>query len=116
MSHLILPMTHEEVQKMFFEFQKKCSKQALGKINSNSLTIGQFGSIWNEYQVFNNSITSGAAALNNVITQGTVVYNDPNFLTAFPTSFAAFQAYLLNVQTVINTLFSTFPVEPALGG
>ena len=81
-----------------------------------AININQYQQMTNEWAAFQNSYFSASSALANVIAQGTIIYNDPVLLAAFPTSFPAYQAYLLTLQTYINTFVAGLPVAPVLNG
>ncbi len=79
-------------------------------------TVAQLQSVVQKYSDFKNSIQNGQTALQNVITVGTVLYTDAAFAAVFPNSVTAYKAYLLQVQSAINTFVSSFPAEPTLNG
>lgn len=81
-----------------------------------SMTPGILQQMVSELNAFNGSLYSGQSALQNVITQGTILYNDANFAAAFPNSIAAYKTYLLAVQSAINTFEASFPAAPVLNG
>lgn len=81
-----------------------------------SLSINDYQTASAEWQNYKNAYNIAGQALNNVLTTGTVVYHDPSFIAMFPNSFAAYQQYLVNLQTAINSFISTLPVEPSLSG
>lgn len=69
-----------------------------------------------EYQGFQNAYTVTGQALQEVINTGTVLYNDASLAQQFPNSIAAYQAYLLSLQTYINTFLGGLPQAPPLNG
>lgn len=79
-----------------------------------TLSISQIGTVFSEYTSYKNSLSNGLASLNAVIAAGTVLYNDTKFSTQYPTNWAAYQTYLMSVQTAINSFIAAFPVEPPL--
>jgi hypothetical protein len=79
-------------------------------------TISQLQQIYNEYQNFKNSLGTAQASLQNVIAQGTVLYNDNVLATTFPNSITAYKAYLVSAQNAINSFIASFPAEPNLNG
>lgn len=81
-----------------------------------SLSINDYQTASAEWQNYKNAYNIAGQSLANVITTGTVVYNDPSFRAMFPNSFVAYQQYLVLLQTAINTFISTLPVEPTLNG
>lgn len=80
-----------------------------------ALTINQLAGICAEYNTYKSSLSDAQRALNNIITQGTPFYLDPNMAAQFPTDWPTYQQYLLSVQTAINNFINTFPAEPPLG-
>lgn len=78
--------------------------------------ISKLQQVTSEYQNYKNSLNTAQAALNNVISQGTVLYNDTTFSELFPNSINTYKTYLQNVQSAINTFISGFPSEPPLNG
>lgn len=79
-------------------------------------SIAQLQTLIAEYQNFKNAYNTAGAALNNVITIGTVLFGDPNLAAEFPNSITAYKAYLVSLQTSINTFIGALPVEPPLNG
>ena len=79
-----------------------------------SVSIGTMGILSAEYQAFQTSLTNAKASLAAVQAAGTIIYNDPNMATAFPTQWAAYQTFLLSANTAINTFVNGFPVQPPL--
>jgi hypothetical protein len=67
-----------------------------------------------EYQNFKNSLFNGAQSLQNVLTVGATLYQNPNFNTIYPTDWPVYRTYLLNLQTLINNFIASVPPEPAL--
>lgn len=79
-------------------------------------SIAQLQTIIAEYQNFKSAYNTAGSALNNVIASGTVLFNDANFAAEFPNSITAYKAYLVSLQTSINTFIGALPVEPPLSG
>lgn len=80
------------------------------------ISIAEIEQASKEYQDFKLAYTNAGASLSKVISTGTILFNDPNFLEIFPNTFPAFQTYLLNLQTAINNFIGALPVEPPLEG
>lgn len=79
-----------------------------------AVPITSMGTLFTEYQNFINSLTNAKASLAAVQAAGTIMYNDATMAAAFPTQWAAFQAFLLSANSNINTFVSGFPAIPPL--
>lgn len=82
----------------------------------SALSIATLQNMTTEFESFKRSYNNAGSALAQVINTGTVIYNDANFASEFPTSWAAYQAYLVKLQSAINTFIAGLPVEPPLNG
>lgn len=69
-----------------------------------------------EYQSFQGAYNSASFALQNVIKTGSDLYADAKFTQLFPNSVAAYKAYLVSLQTAINTFLASLPVAPPING
>lgn len=81
-----------------------------------ALPISTLTAMTREYENFKLAYSTAATALQNVISTGTVLYTDANFLAEFPNTWATYQAYLQSLQNSINTFIAGLPVEPPLNG
>lgn len=79
-----------------------------------STSIAVMGNLAAEYQAFLNSLNNAKVSLAAVQAAGTILYNDTNMASAFPTNWAAFQTFLLAANTSINTFVNGFPAMPSL--
>lgn len=81
-----------------------------------SVTISNLQTMAQEYQNFINAYNTANVALQNVISVGTVLYNDATFAALFPNSITAYKTYLVSLQTDINSFIAGIPAAPALSG
>lgn len=79
-------------------------------------SMNQIANLSSEYTNFQNSFNTAGAALNNVIVMGTALHNDATLAAIFPTTYVAYQTYLVSLQTAINTFIAGLPVAPPLNG
>ena len=79
-----------------------------------SISINNLISMSKEYQSYKNSLFIAKDALNNVISQGTILYNDANYSSQFPNNWASYQSYLVSLSNLINTFLASVPAEPQL--
>lgn len=79
-----------------------------------TIAIDQLQIMASEYSAYKLSLLNALSSLDNIITQGTALYNNSNMATQFPNSWVTYQAYLISVRNAINTFIAGFPVEPSL--
>lgn len=68
-----------------------------------------------QWENFQGAYSSAANSLQNVITLGTLIYNNPVYSELFPNSFGTYQQYLLNLKSAIDTFVAAVPAAPPLG-
>lgn len=79
-------------------------------------TISNIEQISKEYRDFINNYEATASFLGQVISTGTVLYNDPNGQSIFPNSWGGFQQYLLALNASIQAFIASLPARPSLNG
>lgn len=69
-----------------------------------------------QIQILRSLKANAVAAIQDFVTQGTLVYNNPDFAIDYPASWGAYQTYLLAAASAISNFESNFPAEPELMG
>jgi len=82
-------------------------------VNYTIDTIGQFSQ---EYNAFINAYNVASTALSNVISTGTIIYQDNNGQAIFPNTFNTFKQYLVQLNSAIQTFIASLPARPSLNG
>lgn len=77
-------------------------------------SISNLSAIITEYNNFKSAYNIGGSAIANVVTTGTILYNDANFAAEFPNNITAYKAYLVALNSAITTFLANLPVEPPL--
>jgi len=79
-------------------------------------TISDMQTLTNQYQNIVNTLTFIKQTIVIAQSQGQALYANPNLPTLYPNSYAAFQSFLLTVQTAVQTCLQSIPAIPPLNG
>lgn len=79
-------------------------------------SIAQINTLIQEYQAFQNSLSTAQMVLDNVVAQGTVIFNDATLMALFPNTAVAYKAWLVSLGSSITTFRNSIPAPPSLNG
>ena len=83
---------------------------------TQALTAQQLQTLMQQYDNFIRPRTTMLNAGDATIASGTIFYNNANALIQWPTTWAAYQAYMQQLNAACTAFKAAMPVEPTLQG